>query len=148
MSPRAASVIYDESLKLNELRGDLIYYAVPFDQLTAATGAEAKLRKLIKNMVYVGVAAQVLSIDMEAVDNTVRRQFAKKVKAAELNLNAVRVGFDYAKSALTKQDAYVVEPMNATKRQDHHDFGAADAADAAAAPAADARAPPPTPSPS
>jgi 2-oxoglutarate ferredoxin oxidoreductase subunit alpha len=110
-----AAVIYDESLKLNELRSDLAYYAVPFDQLAATTGADAKLRKLIKNMVYVGVAAHVLSIDMELVEKTVRKQFAKKVKAAELNLNAVRVGFDYAATTLTKQDPYVVEPMNATE---------------------------------
>ena len=60
-----AAVIYDESLKLNELRSDVTYYAVPFDQLAATTGADAKLRKLVKNMVYVGVAAQLLSIDME-----------------------------------------------------------------------------------
>jgi 2-oxoglutarate ferredoxin oxidoreductase subunit alpha len=109
------AVIYDESLKLNELRADLTYYAVPFDQLAATTGAEAKLRKLIKNMVYVGVAAKLLSIDMESVEKTVRKQFAKKVKAAELNLNAVRVGYDYASSTLTKQDPYSVEPMNATE---------------------------------
>jgi 2-oxoglutarate ferredoxin oxidoreductase subunit alpha len=109
-----AAVIYDESLKLNELRTDLACYAVPFDQLAVATGADAKLRKLIKNMVYVGVAAQLLSIDMEMVEKTVRKQFAKKVRAAELNLSAVRVGFDYAKSTLTKQDPYVVEAMNAT----------------------------------
>ena len=81
-----AAVIYDQSLKLNELRNDLTYYAVPFDQLAAATGADAKLRKLVKNMVYVGVAAQLLSIDMDWVEKTVRKQFAKKVKAAELNL--------------------------------------------------------------
>jgi 2-oxoglutarate ferredoxin oxidoreductase subunit alpha len=110
-----AAVVFDESLKLNELRDDVTYYAVPFDQLTVATGAEAKLRKLIKNMVYVGVAAQLLSIDMTKVEESVRRQFAKKVKAAELNLNAVRVGFDYAASTLTKQDACVVEPMNETE---------------------------------
>jgi 2-oxoglutarate ferredoxin oxidoreductase subunit alpha len=108
------AVIYDESLKLNELRSDLTYYAVPFDQLAATTGAEAKLRKLVKNMVYVGIAANLLSIDMESVEKTVRKQFAKKVKAAELNLGAVRVGFDYAASTLTKQDPYVVERMNAT----------------------------------
>jgi len=108
------AVIYDESLKLNELRSDLAYYAVPFDQLAATTGAEAKIRKLVKNMVYVGVAAKLLSIDMEAVEQTVRKQFAKKVKAAELNLNAVRVGYDYVASALTKQDPYVVERMNET----------------------------------
>ena len=110
-----AAVVFDESLKLNELRNDLTFYAVPFDQLTVATGAEAKLRKLIKNMVYVGVAAQLLSIDMQKVEESVRRQFAKKVKAAELNLNAVRVGFDYAASTLTKQDPCVVEPMNETE---------------------------------
>ena len=109
-----AAVIYDESLKLNELRSDLAYYAVPFDQLAATTGADAKLRKLVKNMVYVGVAAQLLSIDMERLENTVRKQFAKKVKAAELNLNAVRVGFDYAATTLTKQDPFVVEAMHAT----------------------------------
>ncbi len=109
------AVIYDESLKLNELRSDLAFYAVPFDQLAATTGADAKIRKLVKNMVYVGVAAKLLSIDMESVEQTVRKQFAKKVKAAELNLNAVRVGFDYASTTLTKQDPCVVERMSSTE---------------------------------
>jgi 2-oxoglutarate ferredoxin oxidoreductase subunit alpha len=109
-----AAVIYDEPFKLNEIRSDLTYYPVPFDKLAAATGADAKVRKLVKNMVYVGVAAHLLSIDMEWVEKTVRKQFAKKVKAAELNLNAVRAGFDYAVSTLTKQDPYVIEHMNAT----------------------------------
>ncbi|HUZ05065.1 MAG TPA: 2-oxoacid:acceptor oxidoreductase family protein, partial [Acidobacteriaceae bacterium] len=110
-----AAVIYDESQKLNELRSDLIFYPVPFDQLTAATGADAKIRKLVKNMVYVGIAAQLLSIDMEWIEKSVRKQFAKKVKAAELNLSAVRAGFDYAASSLTQQSPCRVEPMNATQ---------------------------------
>src|SRR5665213_3361702 len=46
------AVIYDESLKLDQVRGDLTYYPVPFDQLAASTGADAKIRKLVKNMVY------------------------------------------------------------------------------------------------
>jgi len=109
-----AVVIFDEPLKLDELRSDVTFYSVPFDRLTAATGAEPKLRKLVKNMVYVGVAAQLLSIDMELLEATVRKQFSKKVKAAELNLSAVRAGYEYAAATLTKQDPYVVEPMKAT----------------------------------
>jgi 2-oxoglutarate ferredoxin oxidoreductase subunit alpha len=109
-----AAVIYDNAIQLGDLRADLTFYAVPFDRLAAETGAEPKLRKLIKNMVYVGVAAQLLSIDMEWVENMVRKQFAKKLKAAELNWKAVQVGFAYAASSLTKQDAFTVEPMNAT----------------------------------
>ncbi len=110
-----AAVIYDELLKLDGVRTDLSYYPVPFDKLAAATGADAKIRKLVKNMVYVGIAAQLLSIDMEWVEKTVRKQFAKKAKAAELNLTAVRVGFEYAANSLTKEDPYVVEPMQATQ---------------------------------
>ena len=109
-----AVVIFDEPLKLDELRTDVSFYSVPFDRITAATGAEPKLRKLVRNMVYVGVAAQLLSIDMERLEATVRKQFAKKVKAAELNLSAVRAGYEYAAATLTKQDPYVVEPMKAT----------------------------------
>jgi len=107
-------VLYDEPLKLNELRTDLTFYPVPFDRLTATTDAAPKLRKLVKNMVYVGVIANLLSIDMESVETTVRKQFAKKVKAAELNLTAVRAGFDYATTMLPKQDPFTVEPMHAT----------------------------------
>ena len=109
-----AVVIFDEPLKLDELRSDLTFYSVPCDRLAAATGAEPKLRKLVRNMVYVGVAAQLLSIDMKRLEATVRKQFAKKVKAAELNLSAVRAGYEYAAATLTKQDPYVVEPMKAT----------------------------------
>jgi 2-oxoglutarate ferredoxin oxidoreductase subunit alpha len=110
-----AVVIFDEPLKLDELRSDVTFYSVPCDRLAAATGAEPKLRKLVRNMVYVGVAAQLFSIDMELLEATVRKMFARKVKAAELNLSAVRAGYEYAKATLTKQDPYVVEPMNANQ---------------------------------
>jgi len=114
LSPRAA-VLFDEPLQLNKLREDLIFYAVPYDKLVAAVCPEAKLRKLVKNMIYVGVAANLLALDMQQVERAVRKQFKKKQKAAELNWNAVKAGFDYAASTLTKLDPYYVEPSNQTQ---------------------------------
>ena len=110
-----ACVIYDEPLKLDTLRSDLIFYAVPYDKLVAAVCPEAKLRKLVKNMIYVGVVAQILGIDMKQVEAALRKQFAKKVKAADLNMNAAKAGFDYAAASLTKKDPLFVEPMNENK---------------------------------
>jgi 2-oxoglutarate ferredoxin oxidoreductase subunit alpha len=106
--------IYDEPLNLSSVRGDVTFYPVPFDKLTAAVCPEAKLRKLVKNMVYVGVAARLLEIDMQKVETALRKQFKKKVKAADLNMNAVKAGYDYAAASLTKADPFGVEPMNAT----------------------------------
>src|SRR5438874_2648276 len=108
------AVIYDEPLNLSSVRNDVTFYAVPFDKLTAAVCPEAKLRKLVKNMVYVGVAARLFDIDMDKVENALRKQFKKKVKAADLNMNAVKAGYDYATASLAKADPFRVEPMNAT----------------------------------
>src|ERR1700726_2708108 len=109
-----ASVLYDEPLALHKLRDDLIFYAVPYDKLVAAVCPEAKLRKLVKNMVYVGVVASLLTIEMAEVEKAIRKQFAKKVKAANLNLAAAQAGFDYAKANLQKRGAFYIERMNAT----------------------------------
>ena len=109
-----AAVLYDEPLKLSELRSDLVFYSVPFDKLTAAVCPEAKLRKLVKNMIYVGVMAQLLNLDMAEVEKALRKQFAKKVKAADLNWNAAKAGYDYAAASLTKSDPFTVERMDKT----------------------------------
>jgi 2-oxoglutarate ferredoxin oxidoreductase subunit alpha len=106
--------IYDEPLNLSSVRSDVTFYPVPFDKLTAAVCPEAKLRKLVKNMVYVGIAAKLLDIDMTKIETALRKQFKKKVKAADLNMNAVKAGYDYAAASLTKADPFRVEPMNAT----------------------------------
>jgi 2-oxoglutarate/2-oxoacid ferredoxin oxidoreductase subunit alpha len=113
--PAGGAAIYDESQNLKQYRDDVICYPVPFDKLTAAVCPEAKLRKLVRNMVYVGVVAQLLSMDLTAVEKSVRRQFAKKQKAADLNWAAVKAGYDFAASSLTKQDPLVLEPMHATE---------------------------------
>jgi len=109
-----ASVLYDEPLALHKLRNDLVFYSVPYDKLVAAVCPEAKLRKLVKNMVYVGVVANLLTIEMEEVEKAIRKQFAKKVKAANLNLAAAQAGFDYAKANLEKRGAFYIERMNKT----------------------------------
>ena len=110
--PCGAAVLYDEPLKLSSLRDDLIFYSVPFDKLVALVCPEAKLRKLVKNMIYVGVVAKLLDIDMGEVEKALRKQFAKKVKAANLNFAAAQAGFDYAARNLTKTDPFRLERMD------------------------------------
>jgi len=110
-----AVVLYDEPLNLRSLRQDVIFYSVPYDKLVASVCPEAKLRKLVKNMVYVGVVARLLNLDMAEVEKAIRKQFARKVKAAELNLAAARGGYDYAVASLTKNDPYRIERMDKNK---------------------------------
>ena len=61
-----AAVLYDEPLKLNALRGDLIFYPVPFDKIVAEVCKDAKLRRLVKNMIYDGVLSKLLGVETGA----------------------------------------------------------------------------------
>lgn len=104
--------VYDDPLSLSALRSDITFYSVPFDKLVAPVCPDAKLRRLVKNMLYVGVVDFLLGIDLDESEKAVAKQFGKKKRAADLNIAAVRAGFDYAKATFTKQDPFFIEAMN------------------------------------
>lgn len=108
-----AAVVYDEPLNLMPLRDDLVFYPVPFDKLVIPICPKAKLRGLVKNMIYVGVLANLLHIDMDETERALRKQLGKKAGVLDLNMAALRTGFEFAERSLQKQDAFFIERMNA-----------------------------------
>jgi 2-oxoglutarate ferredoxin oxidoreductase subunit alpha len=114
LKPGAACVC-DERLNLSRLRDDVVFYPVPFDQLVAPVCPDARLRKLVRNMIYDGVLARLLGIDMEEIQIGLRKQFKKKAKAVDLNFNAALAGYDYATRTFQKRDPYYLERMDATR---------------------------------
>ena len=111
-----AAVLYDEPLKLNELRSDLHFYPVPFDKLVVPVCPQPKLRKLVRNMIYDGALAHLLGLDLEEIHKALFKQFGpRKVKAAELNWGAVLAGAGYAGKNLPKTDPYRIERMDRTQ---------------------------------
>jgi len=109
-----SAVVYDEPLKLNALRTDVVFYPVPFDKLVGPVCPDAKLRRLVRNMIYDGILAQLLGIDLAHMEKALNKQLGKKVKAVALNLGALKAGWEYAKATFTKQDPFHLEPMNET----------------------------------
>src|SRR5216117_2107813 len=110
-----AAVVYDSPLKLNLLRNDLTFYPVPFDVLVGPVCPDAKLRRLVRNMIYDGILAKLLGIDLAHMEKALGKQLGRKAKAVTLNAGALKAGFDYAEANLKKQDPYFIEPMNETK---------------------------------
>jgi 2-oxoglutarate ferredoxin oxidoreductase subunit alpha len=109
-----AVVISPVELRLADVRQDVKHYQVPFGELAAKATENIKLRKLVTNMIYVGVAAELLEIDQAEVEKAIRRQFEGKKSAAELNIVAAQKGRAWAKENLKKDDPYFVQPMNET----------------------------------
>lgn len=102
-------------LKLDAVRSDVRHYQVPFAELASKASDNMKLRKLLTNMIYVGVVADLLNIDQAQIDIAITKQFDGKAKAIDLNLNAVKIGREWARENLKKADQYSVEPMDKTQ---------------------------------
>ena len=109
-----SAVLYDEPLKLDALRTDLVFYPVPFDRIVGEVCKDAKLRRLVKNMIYDGVLSKLLNIDLAQMEHALKRQMGKKQKAIELNMSALEAGFAYTEQHLPKRDPYWAEPMDKT----------------------------------
>ncbi len=106
-----AVVVFDELLKLEALRNDLAFYSVPFDKLVGPLAPEPKLKKLLRNMIYVGVMAHLLSLEMAEVEAAIGKQFIGKQRATEVNVAAARAGYEFAVGNLSRS-RFRVERMN------------------------------------
>ena len=113
LSP-GALVIYDEPLRLDAIRDDLHYFPVPFGKLVKPIVPKPKMAKLVRNIIYVGVAAKLLGIDMEYVKAAIDKQFKSKATAAALNVKAAQVGYDYTAEKKYEQAMYRMEKMDKT----------------------------------
>jgi 2-oxoglutarate ferredoxin oxidoreductase subunit alpha len=109
-----AALVYDEPLKLDAVRSDLTFYPVPFDKVVAGVCPDAKLRRLVRNMIYDGVLAHLLGIDMAEMERALNRQLGKKQKALALNQAALHAGYEYAQANFVSNERLRVERMNAT----------------------------------
>ena len=107
-------VVYDEPLKLNALRSDLVFYPVPFDKIVAQVCPDAKLRRLVRNMIYDGVLSTLLSIELGEMEKALNKQLGRKPKAMALNMGALEAGAKFAAETLEKRDPYRVSRLDQT----------------------------------
>jgi len=110
-----AMCISPVEFKLSEVRSDIIHYPIPFAELAAKSTENVKLRKLLTNMLYVGVLAELLEIQEEQIGHSINTQFEGKAKAIELNQTTVKLAREWTRENVKKHDPFLVEPMNKTQ---------------------------------
>lgn len=106
---------YADDIKLAVNRDDITAYPMPVKQISKDSGAPSNLRDYVANMVYVGVVAQVLGIDLEAIHQAIIFHFKGKSKPIEMNWGVVQASAQWAAENLEKKDPFQVEAMDATQ---------------------------------
>lgn len=105
---------YADDIKLAINRDDITLYPMPVKKLVKDSGAPSNLRDYIANMVYVGVVAKILGIDIEKIYQALEFHFKGKAKPIELNYGMVKAAYDWAIENSIKKDHFFIEPSNKT----------------------------------
>ena len=113
---RGAVVIDNSDYKVPESAFEgFVRYPVPIDTIVGAEIRDAKLRPKLKNLVYVGVVAELFGIDDASITAALESMFPGKAPVVEVNMQACQLGRNYVRENHTKSDPYTFEPAEQTR---------------------------------
>ena len=96
-------------------RDDITVLGVPLSRMCNETFDGARARILMKNIAYVGVVAALLEIDLTIITSLLEETFADKQHLIDSNMQAIRLGYDYAMENFVCPLPSKVEAMDGTK---------------------------------
>jgi 2-oxoglutarate ferredoxin oxidoreductase subunit alpha len=109
-------LIYDSTWPRSQTlnREDISVIGIPFSRLCNESFEGARARILMKNVAYVGAVAALLDIDLKVVTALLEETFAAKAHLVESNVQAIRLGYDFARENVTCPLPMHIEAMDAT----------------------------------
>jgi len=108
---------YSDDFAVPVDRQDIILYPMPVKSLIREVDPPKALRDYIANMVYVGVLAQMLGIEMDEVRGALETHFLGNERPIKLNMSMIEAAATWAEQNLEKRDPYFVRRENKTKDQ-------------------------------
>jgi 2-oxoglutarate ferredoxin oxidoreductase subunit alpha len=106
---------YSDDIKQPITRADIAVYPMPVKQIVRGDQSiPSDFRDLVGNMVYVGILAQTIGLDLDTIYAALNFHFKGKQKPIDMNFNTVKTSAEWAKANLQKKDPFYLEPMDKT----------------------------------
>ena len=107
--------LYPDDSRQELSRSDVTYFPMPVKELVKNSGVDASLRDYIANMVYVGVLAHLVGIEVAEIESALNKHFKGKQKAIASNMNVVNAAVAWAAANISTPSPFRVERMDKTK---------------------------------
>ncbi len=110
-------LLYDSTWPRSKLldREDINIIGIPLARMCNERFNGVRARILMKNIAYVGALAALLDLDLEVIKGLLEETFAAKKHLVASNLEAIHLGYDYAKENFKCPLPAKVERLDKTK---------------------------------
>jgi 2-oxoglutarate ferredoxin oxidoreductase subunit alpha len=112
-------LIYDSTFARPSVlaRDDVTMLGVPLAAICNREFQGVRARALMKNIVYAGVLAALLDLDLEVIRGLLAETYAKKPALVDSNMKAIQLGYDHAKAEFACPLPVRVARMDQTRGQ-------------------------------
>ena len=107
--------LYADHIKEPIDRDDLILCPMPVKSIVKEAKPPRELRDYVANMVYVGVLAYLLDIQLETIESALDFHFKGKQGPIDFNLSVIHGSFHWAENNLEIVSPFQVQPLNLTE---------------------------------
>jgi 2-oxoglutarate ferredoxin oxidoreductase subunit alpha len=107
--------LYADHIREPIQREDVLVCSLPVKKLIKQAKPPRELRNYIANMVYVGVLANLLQIDLDAIKSAIESHFKGKPGPVELNMSVIEEAFSWADNEIKLDSPYQVQTLNMTE---------------------------------
>ncbi len=110
-------LLYDSTWPRSKLLGreDINIIGIPLARMCNERFNGVRARILMKNIAYVGALAALLDLDLEVIKELLEETFATKKHLVASNLEAIHLGYDYARENFNCPLPAKVERLDKTK---------------------------------
>ena len=110
-------LIYDSTWPRSQLfnRTDINVLGVPLSRICNENFAQARSRILMKNIMYVGVLAALLDMDMQVIKGLLNEQFKAKASLLDANQKSIDLGYAYARENFSCPLPFRAVPIDQTR---------------------------------
>lgn len=107
-------IILNDAIRVPDPPADRVVIRVPMAKLMEPITTDVRLRRLVVNMIYVGVLAELIGIDPHELDRSLMAQLGHKPKAMELNRAALQAGMAFVREQAGLTQPFRLERMSRT----------------------------------
>jgi len=110
-------LIIDDSIAPKEFPDSIRVIKLPIEEIMKECDASGNLKVYLSNMVYVGVVAKIISLDLKMVESALTQHFNSKKSAIEPNLDVVKAAFSWAAANLQNDFGYSLKSPKTQKEK-------------------------------
>ena len=103
-------LLVDTTIAVPEISKECCVFRMPIEQILNECKVPAHLKIYLANMVYVGILAELINIEVDKIELVLNKHFKNRKNAVEPNMHVVMQSYEWSKNNISCEKRFLLNP--------------------------------------